>query len=857
MQKMVYLKDYKEPDYFISEVNLEFDVFDEYTIVSASLKMDYRLPALSCFAETSRGNDVEKSGNNKSLLKLNGEDLELFYVAINGEELTESQYEVDAKYLTLKNVPQEFMLSTKVKIYPANNKRLEGLYKSKNIFCTQCEAQGFRRITYYLDRPDVLAKFTVAIKADKKYGALLSNGNLVETSDIGADRHFAKWKDPSLKPCYLFALVIGELAYLEDFYVTQSGRTVALRLYSEKNKVDDCRFALNSLKKAMRWDEKIFKREYDLDIYMIVAISDFNAGAMENKGLNIFNVKYVLANKETATDDDYINIEAVVAHEYFHNWTGNRITCRDWFQLSLKEGLTVFRDQWFTADQISHPIKRIRDVSLLRSRQFAEDASPLAHPVQPKSYLAIDNFYTVTVYEKGAEVVRMLYTFLGEERFLHAMQEYFAKFDGQAVTIEDFAGLMCKHGNLDFNKFRRWYDEAGTPNLAISDEYDAASKTYRLIIKQNREFLLPFKVGLLNRETGQELSKQNEVLTISRKTEVFNFNNIAAKPIPSLLRDFSAPVNLSYPYTLTELLFLFEHDSNEFNRWDAGQRTVMKIVLNILENNSPVPNLYIDIFQRILTENNENKNLTAEFLTLPTSNYLINQLNNIFIPDLLAAMDFINSQIAAKLSDELLNCYQSNKVSKDGRRLKNLCLHYLAYADQQLVVNLVVNQYQNSDNITDKLEALDVITDIDCAEREELLHDFLDKWQHDELMLAKWFVLQAKSKLPGSFAKIKAILNSEIFDLSNPNSAYSLLRTFAVLNHANFHKLDGSGYQLLADQVLLLDKINPQVAARLITPLTNWRALSISHQELMRKELNNLSQQKLSSNLYEVVNKSL
>lgn len=851
--KPIYLKDYKTPDFFIDQVFLDFDLYEKKTVVKADLH-------------------IRRNGKHMRPLILNGDNLKLLSIALNDMALKKLAYKVTAKELTIVSVPNKFILQTKVAIEPHKNTALEGLYKSKNIFCTQCEPHGFRRITYFQDRPDVMAKFTVTIHADKKrYPDLLTNGNLIAQGESGKNRHWGTWEDPSLKPCYLFALVAGSLDHIEDKFITKSSRKVALKVYVEKGQTRKCRWAMQSLKEVMRWEENVFGLEYDLNNYMIVAISDFNIGAMENKGLNIFNKKYVLADSKTATDEDYLNIENVVAHEYLHNWTGNRITLRDWFQLSLKEGLTLFRDQQFSAAMVFSAISRIKTVNVLRSVQFPEDAGPMRHPVKPKSYIEINNFYTATVYKKGAEVIRMLYVLLGEKKFLQGMKLYVKRYDGHAATTEDFVQAMQDASGINLDQFKKWYDIAGTPVLNIKDEYDSKTKTYKLHVKQNKNLHIPIAIGLLDKN-GKDIPRQPKILSLKNKQETYKFTNIKHKPIPSLLRNFSAPVRMNYPYSNKELMFLMAHDSDEFNRWNAGQQLAINIIISLVKDyqrNRPLilnPD-FIESFRKNLYSSDLGDNFIALMLSLPTQASLIDYMDVADVEAIFKVSEFIKAELAKNLHQDFLACYKKRARYKKynidnesiGRRsLKNLCLYYLTYLGDQKIVNLCMQQFNSANNMTDTIGSLRSLVDLDISERKKALASFYKKWQHEELVINKWLELQALSKLPDALSNIKALVKHPAFDIKNPNKVYALIRTFARANHINFHNKNGRGYRFLADQVIVLNKINPMVAAFAADPLIHWHKFDQDRQKLMKQQLQRIKQQpRLSKNVYEVVMKGL
>ncbi len=863
----IFLKDYQAPDFVVETIDLEFELGEEFTLVKSRLAIHANSP--STFKKSSS-------------LVLQGEELELKAVILDGKPLTVKQYKVTPECLTISNVSEKFVLEVHTVIKPQKNTALSGLYKSSGNFCTQCEAEGFRRITYFLDRPDVMSRYTTTIIADqKRYPVLLSNGNLVGSGKLDENRHWARWEDPYKKPSYLFALVAGDLEFIEDFFETKSGKRVTIRIYVEKGNRDKSYHAMQAVKKAMRWDEEKFGREYDLDIYMIVAVSDFNMGAMENKGLNIFNTKYILAQPETATDQDYIHVEAVIAHEYFHNWTGNRITCRDWFQLSLKEGLTVFRDQSFTADTTSKTVARIQDVNALRIAQFPEDAGPLAHPVRPESYIEINNFYTATVYEKGAEVIRMIQTILGEELFRKGMDLYFERHDGQAVTTEEFVKAMEDASGNDLTQFRLWYSQAGTPVLKISDQYDAAKKIYTLDIKQiipdtpeqkNKKAMhIPIKMGLLD-SAGHELV--NDMLQVRLPHETFRFENIAEHPIPSLLRNFSAPVKIEYDYSDTSLRMLFKHDANLFNRWEAGQKYSINLIMRAIKNYQngkklEMPDDFVDAFIYAF-QTVEDKLLLAEMLTLPSEKYLAEQMTIIDVDAIHAVREFFIMELATQLKNLLITVYQKNNrkipyqfdMKEVGQRqIKNLCLSYLMnLKDVEIHETYGMQQFTDSlnSNMTDTIAALRGLTNINGLQRETALKDFYKKWQNDALVLDKWFALQATSKLPKTLGQVKKLAQHSAFDIKNPNKVYALIGSFCNQNPIQFHAANGEGYEFLTDTVLQLNALNPQIAARMISPLTNWKRYDSGRQKLMKKNLESVLQhKKLSKDVYELASKSL
>ncbi len=890
-----YLSDYQVPDYFIEDVNLEFQLEEEFVVVKSILTMHKnschsRNPCHpreggdpsgidSRFRGNDRGreNDTERGSDKK--LVLVGEELELLSIALDGKALKTDEYTTTKNNLTIYSVPGQFTLEIQVRIKPQENTALSGLYKSSGNFCTQCEAEGFRRITYFLDRPDVMARYTTKIIADeKRYPVLLSNGNPIAAGKLPSGKHYVTWQDPFKKPSYLFALVAGNLECIDDFFITTSGRRVVLRIYVEKGNRDKCAHAMQAVKKAMRWDEEKYGREYDLDIYMIVAVSDFNMGAMENKGLNIFNTKYILAKPETATDLDFIHIESVIAHEYFHNWTGNRITCRDWFQLSLKEGLTIFRDQSFTADTTSKTVTRIQNVNALRTVQFPEDAGPLAHSVRPDSYVEINNFYTATVYNKGAEVIGMIKTIVGDDLFRKGMDLYFARFDGQAVTIEDFVKAHEDAAQIDLTQFRLWYSQAGTPRLEINENYDEKQQNYTLEIKQicpdtpgqqNKKPLhIPLSMGLLD-ASGKEIA--HDVLHVTQSHQQFVFNNVKTKPIPSLLRNFSAPVKIDYHYRDQDLVLLFQHDTDLFNRWEAGQKyainTILSLVHDVQQNKSlKLAPEFVHAFDYALDTFQDDNWLLSEMLTLPSEKYLSEQMAVIDVDAIHAAREFVLHQLALQLKNKWSTIYhklnENNHAHEftmqavGNRYLKNLCLAYLmVLSDSE---DLGVRQFNQalSANMTDTMAALRALTNNPTAGHSHALHAFYQKWHHDPLVVDKWFALQATSKLPGTLSHVKKLLHHEAFDIKNPNKVYALIGAFGH-NLIHFHEKSGAGYQFLAERILQLDALNPQVAARMIKPLTEWKRYDIARQKMMREQLELLKHSARSPDVSELVIKSL
>ncbi len=870
-----YLKDYRTPAYLIEQVELDFYLNPTATQVTATLKL--RL-------------NPDRHGVIEALV-LDGENLQLLGVKVDGIPLAPVDYRCDDVSLTIIAPPARFVLEVVTRIDPLNNTALEGLYQSNGIFCTQCEAEGFRKITYYPDRPDVLAPFRVRIEGEQAdCPVLLSNGNLLEQGVLASGRHFARWEDPFPKPSYLFALVAGNLVCLEDHYTTLSGRQVLLQIYVEERNRNDCDHAMESLKKSLKWEEDVYGLEYDLDRYMIVAVDDFNMGAMENKGLNVFNSKYVLARPEIATDSDYLGIEAVIAHEYFHNWTGNRVTCRDWFQLSLKEGLTVLRDQQFSADMQSAAVKRIDDVALLRQFQFPEDAGPMAHPVRPESYVEINNFYTTTIYNKGAEVIRMLETLLGREKFIEGVRLYLARHDGQAATCEDFVAAMEEAGQADLTQFRRWYTQAGTPEVQIDCIYDRAAQTFTLDCQQScpptpgqlekEPFHLPLVVGLLG-STGMDLPLQlvteeapavsSRVLELKQTREQFTFVGIQEQPVLSVLRGFSAPVRLIMQDRPEDLAFRMAYDRDSFNRWEAGQQLAVTELLQLYrqkrqaEPSAGLSKVFVDAWGVALADNAADESLLARMLQLPGEQYLADQLAEVDPQLIRVVREQALRQLLAVHRDQLSRRYASyantgdyslDPVAVGRRRLAHGCLALLMLEPDQPLLDRCLRQYQQASNMTDRLAAFAALVDSDNPLRDQIREDFYRQWQQYPLLLDKWFSVLASGRHENTFFVIERLLLHPDFTLNNPNRARALLGAFAQ-NLAVFHRSDGNGYRLLTEQIRRLDKRNPQVAARMATPLTRWKRLEPKRRALLREELVALQQGNLSRDLYEIVNKSL
>ena len=864
--------DYTPPAFLIDRVDLTFELDETATKVTSRLVIQ-RNPALA---------------NNTHPLILSGEDLTLESVKLDGMLLNHARFELAPDSLTIPGIDQNAILEIVTRLNPASNTRLMGLYQSNGNLFTQCEAEGFRRITYYLDRPDVMARFTTTLIADKtKYPVLLSNGNRVSEGVMDRNRHWVKWVDPYRKPCYLFALVAGKLVSLTGQHTTTSGKNVNIEIYVEAGDLDKAHHALAAAQKAMRWDEERFGLECDLDAYLIVATSDFNFGAMENKGLNIFNTKFVLAKPETATDANFDGIDAVVAHEYFHNWTGNRVTCRDWFQLSLKEGLTVYRDQEFSSDIGSRAVQRIQNVRHLRELQFAEDAGPQAHPVRPDSYIEINNFYTMTVYEKGAEVVRMLATLLGREGFRRGMDLYFRRHDGQAVTCDDFVAAMADANKVDLDQFKRWYSQAGTPQLDIETEYDASARTWTLTIRQScpptpgqpekLPFHIPFALGLIDRR-GNDLPLQligeasagatTRILELREAVSRFTFINVPCQPVPSLLRDFSAPVRLNYAWSAEELTFLMAHDADAFNRWEAANTyagRMLKQLYASTQASCSAPASYIAALRSILTRNDLDPALVALMLELPSERTLLEELSDVDPARLNRICQAVRQQIARELRPELLTtysrlndgaAYRYDATAVARRSLKNTCLDYLAELDEPLVSELLQKQYHAADNMTDRLAALRAMVNRDGAEQQ--LAEFAQTWQADALVMDKWFNLQALSCRPGTLSRVQQLVEHPAFSIRNPNKVIALIGAFCSQNLAHFHAADGYGYAFAADRVIEIDPLNPQLASRIAAAFNRWTRIEPNRRAMMRAELERISQHEgLSAGTFEIVSKAL
>ena len=846
--KAIFLKEYRAPDFTITECYLEFDIYEEYTLVTNNMKI-----LQLC-------DDIHE-------LRLHGVGVELLGLTYNEKNVAEDMYKVDEQSLTLYNVSPLFTLQIKTKIYPHKNTELEGLYKSNGMFCTQNEPEGFRRITYFLDRPDVMAKYTTKVIADKKYPTLLSNGNKKECGEVENNRHFCVWEDPFAKPSYLFALVAGDLGNITESFTTMNEREIELNIYCDKGNEPKCFHAMESLKKAMTWDEEKYAREYDLDIYNIVAVDSFNMGAMENKGLNIFNSTYVLADKESATDQNYMGIESVIAHEYFHNWTGNRITCRDWFQLTLKEGLTVYRDQTFSADMNSADVTRIDNVKSLRERQFVEDAGPTSHPIQPDSYISMNNFYTATVYEKGAEVIGMYHTLLGEENYKKAMQLYFDTFDGKAVRVDDFFWAMEQNYAGDLSQFKRWYHQSGTPSLQVSESFENGilMLTCKQIIpstvdgKEQERFMYPFKVALFS-DRGEFL--QEQTLIIKDEVETFRFENLLCKPKLSLNRGFSAPIKViceaqNYP-------FLMQYENDSFNRYEAAQKFALQ-TLNEMMDNDKINEEYISSFQKLLSADIEPM-YKAQLLELPSIANLMQTREIVDFTQMCDAKEALTKHIARRYKEQFLNLYKTyhelgddslSAISMGKRALKNRALFYLASLKDEEGEVLCSEQYFSSITMNDKVVALSLLENFYSKTAQKALSDFYEKYKHDLLIMNKYFTIISTAKRDDVLSRVLASERDEVYDEKVPNLVRALIYGF-TRNYSYFHAVNGSGYKYIADKVIEIDKMNAQIASGLAGAFKVYKKLDESHKNVMQLQLERIIQaENLSNNTYEIISKIL
>ena len=846
-----FLKDYTQPDFYIDTVDLTFDLEDTKTTVTNT--MSFR-----------------RNGTHNRALVLDGEGLNLLSLKLNDITLSHENFKVNASSLTVSVSEDDFELTIETEINPKENKALEGLYKSGDAFCTQCEAEGFRRISYYLDRPDVMASFTTKVIADKTlYPFLLSNGNKVASGDLPNNKHYVDWQDPHKKPCYLFALVAGNFDLLEDRYLTQDGRDVCLQLFVDKGNLPRAQHAMDSLIKSMRWDEDRFNLCYDLDIYMIVAVDFFNMGAMENKGLNVFNSKYVLADTASATDEDYFNIEAVIGHEYFHNWTGNRVTCRDWFQLSLKEGLTVFRDQEFSADMHSASVNRIKNVRQLRAMQFPEDAGPMSHPIRPEKVKEMNNFYTFTVYEKGAEVIRMMHTLLGEEKFQQGMALYFERHDAQAVTCDDFVCAMEDASGVDLSQFRRWYSQSGTPELIVDKSFNASNKTLNITLSQRHKpthdqsakdnLHIPVAVELID-----DRSNQRHLLNLTEASMTWTFDGFNNPPVVAVLCDFSAPVNLTFNQTEAELICVLRNAENEFCRWDAGQQLLKQQIGSVAtgESNEFSQDI-VSSFGDILKQEG-NESFSALQLTLPAFDELLMSCVGVDTDELVRATSRFKREFAQKYQSELEAKYQDCVTAYDDkssagvakRELRNVCLSYLACLSAH--ESTLASHANDAENMTDAMAALKAAANEGLACFDNIMANFEQKWRDNTLVMDKWFMVSASYNHNSIFERLSELIDHTLFSYENPNRARSLIGAFAQLNPKHYHNRNGDGYRFIADQVIKLDSINPQVASRMITPLIQFQGLDADRQSLVKAELKRIaSVSGLSKDVEEKVSSAL
>ena len=842
-----YLADYSESNFSISTVELDFKLDETKTCVTNRMKMTRKVAT-------------------QDPLVLDGEHLTLLSVSIDDEILSTDDYQLSDNSLSIVVDKAEFTLEIITEINPVDNTALEGLFKSGDAYCTQCEAEGFRRISYYLDRPDIMATFTTKVIADKqKFPFLLSNGNKIAEGDLPSGQHFVQWHDPFPKPCYLFALVAGDFDILKDNFTTSSGRDVALEIFVDKGNVNKAHHAMASLKHSMKWDEDTFGLEYDLDIYMIVAVDFFNMGAMENKGLNVFNSKFVLADETSATDVDYFNVEAVIAHEYFHNWTGNRVTCRDWFELSLKEGLTVFRDQQFSADMHSAAVNRIQNVRVLRSLQFAEDAGPMAHPIRPEKVIEMNNFYTLTVYEKGAEVIRMIHTLLGADKFRAGIDLYFKRFDGMAVTCDDFINAMADASGVDLKQFKLWYTQSGTPIINVKECFDDKTSEYTLTLAQsnggNPALHIPVGIELI---TAKGEQNQSTLLQLTETEQSWTFKGYSQKPVLALLTGFSAPVKASFSQSDQDLQIIMTRATDEFCRWDAGQKLLTTYIMQLLDDPALVlPETLYSAFVEILNAD-ISEAFKAEQLTLPSFSELADSIDEVDPIALLNAIENIQHQIANKLAPMLLMQYQQNiqtDYANDGkaigkRALKNICLSYLTRLNDHR--HIVTQQYQSSNNMTDTLATLSCAAKNSHEKLNEMMKDFEGKWQDTTLVMDKWFAIQASVNDDSIFDNLSKLIAHPLFSLKNPNRARSLIGAFVNNNPRYFHCASGRGYQFLIEQLMKLNDINPQVASRLITPLIQFKSFDQDRQIMIKAKLEQLAKQEvLSKDLKEKLDAAL
>jgi aminopeptidase N len=860
------LSEYRPPAFLVDEVHLTFDLQPNTTRVTAKLS-------------------VRRNGDHAEPLVFNGERLKPLRVAIDGRELAPTERTIDAEFLTIPDAPDAFTLETEVEIDPENNKALDGLYMSGGRFCTQCEAEGFRKITFWPDRPDVLSRFTVRMEADRKFQRLLANGNRIEAGDLPGGRHYAVWNDPFPKPSYLFALVAGELDVLEDSITTMSGRTVALQIYVDPGMAPRAAYAMDALKRSMTWDEQAYGREYDLDLFMIVAVRDFNFGAMENKGLNIFNASLLLADPATATDLDYERIEAVVAHEYFHNWTGNRITCRDWFQLCLKEGLTVFREQGFCADMRGEAVARIKSVKALRTRQFAEDQGPLAHPVRPSAYVKIDNFYTATIYEKGAEVIGMLKTLIGAEAFRKGMDLYFDRWDGQATTVEAFIQCFAEASGQDLSAFFAWYEQAGTPRVSLSRSYDAAARTVTLTLTQSnpptngqpekRPLPVPVTLGLLDHE-GRTMAFERDgratdetLILLDRDTVSVTLAGVESEPVVSALRGFSAPVVLKSDAPARERYVQLASDPDLFNRWEAGQDLAADLILSRAagQPNEVGEERYAEAVGRALSDQASDEAFKALLLALPAETDLALLRSPVDPAAIHDAREALRTRLAVHLEAELrrlhtglqdLGEFSPDAAGAGRRALRNAALDLMAANPRHDVAEIASGHYHAARNMTDMIGGLNALMLIGGSIYEAALADFFDRFKGEPLVIDKWFALQARDPSETALGRILGLTAHPAFDPKNPNRLRALVSSFANFNPVRFHDPSGAGYRFLADQIIAVDRFNPMTAARLVDPLGGWKRLTPELGALMRAELERIvAIEGLSKNVYELATRAL
>ncbi len=852
----IYLKDYQAPEFSVPKIDLVVELEDKLATITATLSM-------------------VRNGEHSNAVELDGEKMTLCSVKLNGELLENNQYQLETERLIIPTELSEFELEIVTQSEPRLNTELSGLYQSSGNFCTQCEAEGFRRITYFPDRPDVLSEYTVTVVADKATcPVVLSNGNLLETGDDKNGRHWAKWHDPHPKPSYLFALVAGDLDNISDTFETLSGNTVTLNIYTQSHNIDKCEHAMSSLKNSMTWDEQIYGREYDLSIYNIVAVDDFNMGAMENKGLNIFNSKYVLADQQTATDTDYEGIESVIGHEYFHNWSGNRVTCRDWFQLSLKEGFTVFRDQEFSADMGSRAVKRIRDVQVLRAYQFKEDAGPMAHPIRPDSYQEINNFYTVTIYNKGAEVIRMLHSLLGEKAFRRGTDLYFDRFDGQAVTTEDFVQCMEQANAVELAQFRHWYTQSGTPIVTAKTSY--TDGTFSIELEQScpatpgqetkQPFEIPIKVALFY-ENGEKAAEQT--LSLTQVSQTFEFDNLDERPILSILRDFSAPIKLNIERDINDLASLIKVDDNGFARWEAMQELSLNLMLPAIKDgklNDDDYSVLLSAFKDLIANHPEDKAIFAEMLTLPSASYMVGLVQPINPLKVAQVRRQCVTRLARDLESQFHAIYANANQQTDfslsaqamaERSLKNRALSYLVATDQAAYHALASHQYHMADNMTDRLAAFTALVHSNYPERQFLIDGFYHRWQDQALVLDKWLSIQATQPHEQALDNVIVLSDHPAFSINNPNKVRSLIGAFTA-NMSSFHQPSGAGYAFIADKIIELNAINPQIAARLAGCFNNWRAHDEPYKGLMLAQLERINQtENLAKDLTEIVGKAI